>query len=140
MGLRTQGTPHYSDRLCFDRRYSDSPQSGRRMDDCSWIDLRELERRRTKSQKIRGSTIMSWMQAYVVTLPEEGAPPTPTRIPSPGPASLSAPRCLDQCRALHACNASTPSNFFPISAISGIFCLWLSVLKMYWVVLTGLSE
>ena len=29
------------------------------------------------------------MQAYVVTLPEEGAAPRPTRILSPGPASLS---------------------------------------------------
>ena len=29
------------------------------------------------------------MQAYVATLPEEGAPPRPTRIPCPDPASLS---------------------------------------------------
>jgi len=29
------GTPRCSDRLCSDRRYSDSPQSGRRVADCS---------------------------------------------------------------------------------------------------------
>ena len=34
----------------------------------------------------------------------------------PRPRFPQSPRCLDQCRALHACNASTPSNFSPISA------------------------
>ena len=34
-----------------------------------------------------------------------------------GSAPLS-PQCLDQCRAFDASNASTHSNFFPISTIS----------------------
>jgi len=89
------GTPHYSDRLCSNRRYSDSPQSGRRMADW-WLQLnrptgsKDWKNAEPNPKQIRGSTIMSWMQAlYVVTLPEEGASPRSTKIPSPGTASLS---------------------------------------------------
>jgi len=37
--LFSWGTPRYSDRHCSDRRYSDSPQLGRWVADCSWIGL-----------------------------------------------------------------------------------------------------
>jgi len=34
------GTPRYSDRFCSDRRYSDNPQLGCQVADCSWPGLR----------------------------------------------------------------------------------------------------
>jgi len=50
------GTPRYFDRLCSDRRYSDSAQSGRRVADFSWIGLRAVPIGKTPNQipKIRG--------------------------------------------------------------------------------------
>jgi len=64
--------------------------------------------------KIRGIRLC-WK--YVVAFPEEGAPQTHwdtlPRLRSP-----QSPQCLDQCRALDASNASTHSNFFPLSTIS----------------------
>ena len=55
--LQYKGHPIcYSDRLCSDRHYSNSPQLGRRVADCSWINLLygqyQLERCETKSQEI----------------------------------------------------------------------------------------
>jgi len=53
----------------------------------------------------------------------------PHRDTLPRPCS---PRCLDLCRAFDACDASTPYNFSQF-----LLFLCLSVLKMYWVVLTA---
>ena len=74
----------------------------------------QLERRRTNSGK-SGAVQLCWR--YVVTFPDEGAPQTPPGY-SPRPRSPQSPRCLDQCRAFDASNASTHSSFFPISTIS----------------------
>jgi len=71
-----------------------------------WLQLNRpaaVQIRKTPNQilKIRGSTIVSR---------GEGAPQTPPAY-LPRPHSPRSPRCLDQCRAFDACDASTPSNF-----------------------------
>jgi len=111
-----RGTPHYSDKLCSDRCYSDSPctvwTSG------GWLQLnRPTGSTDWKDAEPNPENQLRWK--YVVTLPEEGAPETHWdthtlhRLRSP-----QSPQCLDQCRAFDASNASTHSNFFPISTIS----------------------
>jgi len=60
--------------------------------------------------------------------------PRPHRDSLPRPHSPRSPRCLDQCRAFDACDASTQSVQF--SQTFYYFYISLSVLKMYWAVLT----
>ena len=109
--------------------------------------------------KIRGNTIMCWR--YVRCNFSGGwGTPDPTGIPSPDPTlrrysdnpqsgrpstSLArlglcrietrSPRCLDQFRAFDACHTSTQSEQF--SPNFYYFYISLSVLKIYWVVLTA---
>jgi len=80
--------------------------------------------------KIRGSTIM---RCRHVRCNFSGGwdTPDPTGIPSPDltPSVTLVPRSMPRFRSLDACDTTIPSNFLPISTS-------LSVLKMYWVVLT----
>jgi len=139
------GTPRCSHRLCSDGHYSDNPQSGRRhrVADCSWIGLRavqigpyRLHIRRTKSRKsgVGGSTIVLEPCRYVVTFPEEGAPQTSPeyRPHSSGPTPLGhLAAWINDVLSMHATPRPPPifSKFL-------LFLHILSVLKMYWVILT----
>ena len=60
--------------------------------------------------------------------------PRPHRDTLPRPHSPRSPRCLDECRAFNACDASTQSVQF--SPNFYYFYISLSVLTMYWAVLT----
>jgi len=93
----------------------------------------QLERRRTNSGK-SGAVQLCWR--YVVTFPDEGAPQTPPGY-SPRPRSPQSPRCLDQCRAFDACDCCDASTRLQFSPNFYYFYICLSVLKMYWVVLTA---
>ena len=130
---RDMGTPHYSDRLCSDRRYSDNAQSGRRrrVADSSWIGLRAVPIGNTPNQipKIRGSTIVLEVRC---NFSGGGGTPDPTGIPSPGPAPLSH---LSASINVMLSMRATPRPLL----ISSQFLLLLhmpSVLKMYWVIMT----
>jgi len=121
----TPGIPRYSDRLCSDTHYSDNPQSGRRhrVADCSWIGLQAVPIGKTSNQipKIRSRGQYNCVGALEVCCNFSGGGGISDLIgipsPLPRPHSPRPPRCLDQWRAVDACDASTPSNFIPISTI-----------------------
>jgi len=127
--LYIMGTPCYSDRLCSDRRYSDSPQSGRRVADFSWIGLRAVPIGKMRNQipKIRGlfePHIGSGIsKVWYESLKSQ------TQYPW-GSKCLGA-----SINAVHSMHA-TPR---PRQCFSNFYCFYicLSVLKMYWVVVTA---
>ena len=100
--------------------YSNSPQSGRWVADCSWIGLRAVPIGKMPNQipKIRGTTIM---------LRGTGIPPQAPRFPWSPPGAL-----IIAVLSIHPMPRppSISPNFF-------YFYICLSVLKMHWVVLTA---
>jgi len=109
-------TPHYSDRLCSDRHYSDNPQSGRRhrVADCSWIGLRAVQIGHTSSNqipKIRSREQYNFIVfepwRYVGIFPEEEAPQTSPEYPPHSPPQAPLPSVIlvpgsITCFSMHA--------------------------------------
>ena len=138
-----RGTPRYSDRLCSDRLYSNSPQSGcrRRVADYSWIGLWAVPIGKTSNQipKIRGRGQYNCAGALEVLVrcnfSGGGEPQTSPEYPphSPGPTPLGhLGAWINDVLSMHAMPRPSPILFQ--------FLLFLHMLKRaiktYWVVLT----
>ena len=112
-------------------RYSDSPQSGRRVADFSWIGLRAALIGKTPNQipKIRGLLILS--PKLGLAFQHFGTKVWKARPNMHGAQIASVPRSMLCFWCMQ--------HLDPLQYFSSFYCFYicLSVLKMYWVIVTA---